>query len=117
VLIPAWGKAALDQWTTTAAVAEGKIFRAVATTGKVWGIWHLTERGVVCRGTNWLAFPTSQLSRLARRNWSPLGVQQKLMRPSNISTTMNVYGGAFMEAKRKANTSVVQRLLSQNQST
>jgi integrase len=45
-----------------------------------------------------------------------LGVQQKLMRHANISTTMNVYGGAFMEAKRKANTSVVQRVLSQNQS-
>jgi integrase len=47
---------------------------------------------------------------------APLGVQQKLMRHANISTTMNVYGGAFMDAKRKANTSVVQRVLSQNQS-
>jgi len=36
---------------------------------------------------------------------APLGVQQKLMRHANIATTMNVYGGAFMEAKRKANTS------------
>jgi len=45
---------------------------------------------------------------------APLGVQQKLMRHANISTTMNVYGGAFMEAKRKANTSVVQRVLLQN---
>jgi hypothetical protein len=27
---------------------------------------------------------------------------------------MNVYGGAFMEAKRKANTSVVQRVLLQH---
>jgi integrase len=43
-------------------------------------------------------------------------VQQKLMRHANISTTMNVYGGAFMEAKRKANTSVVQRVLAPNQS-
>jgi integrase len=46
---------------------------------------------------------------------APLGVQQRLMRHANISTTMNVYGGAFMEAKRKANTSVVQRLLPQGQ--
>jgi integrase len=45
---------------------------------------------------------------------APLGVQQKLMRHANISTTMNVYGGAFIEAKRKANTSVVQRVLLQN---
>ena len=42
---------------------------------------------------------------------APLGVQQKLMRHASISTTMNVYGGAFVEAKRKANTSVVQRVL------
>jgi hypothetical protein len=33
---------------------------------------------------------------------------------ANISTTMNVYGGAFMEAKRKANSSVVQRVLLQD---
>jgi len=46
---------------------------------------------------------------------APLGVQQRLMRHANISTTMNVYGGAFMKAKRKANTSVVQRLLPQGQ--
>ena len=47
---------------------------------------------------------------------APLGVQQKLMRHANISTTMNVYGGAFMDAKRKANTSLVRRLFSQKQS-
>ena len=45
---------------------------------------------------------------------APLGVQQKLMRHANISTTMNIYGGAFMKAKREANTSVVQRLLLQD---
>jgi hypothetical protein len=44
----------------------------------------------------------------------PLGVQQKLMRYANISTTMNVCGGAFMEAKSKANTPVVQRALLQD---
>src|SRR6266849_8485627 len=45
---------------------------------------------------------------------APLGVQQKLMRHASIATTMNIYGGAFMEAKRKANTSVVQRVLLQD---
>jgi integrase len=43
-----------------------------------------------------------------------LGVQQKLMHHANISTTMNVYGGAFMEQKRKANRSVVQRVMLQD---
>jgi site-specific recombinase XerD len=37
VPIPAWVKAALDQWTAAAGVREGRVFRAVARTGKVWG--------------------------------------------------------------------------------
>jgi hypothetical protein len=60
---------------------------------------------------------------LKNAKWNPtvvepgsIAVTQKLMRHANISTTMNVYGGAFMEAKRKANTSVVRRVLSQKQS-
>lgn len=40
-----------------------------------------------------------------------MGVQQKLMRHAQISTTMNVYGNALMEAKRDANTAVVSRIL------
>ena len=42
---------------------------------------------------------------------APVGVQQKLMRHAHISTTMDQYGNASMEAKRKANRPVVQRLL------
>jgi site-specific recombinase XerD len=37
VPIPAWVKAALDQWTCAANIKEGKIFRRVARLGKVWG--------------------------------------------------------------------------------
>ena len=37
VPIPEWVKAALDQWTAAAGVREGRIFRAVARMGKVWG--------------------------------------------------------------------------------
>ena len=42
---------------------------------------------------------------------APVGVQQNLMRHAHISTTMDLYGNASMEAKRKANRPVVQRLL------
>ena len=42
---------------------------------------------------------------------APVGVQQKLMRHAHVSTTMDQYGNASMEAKRKANRPVVQRLL------
>jgi integrase len=55
--------------------------------------------------------------RHAYRSWldavgSTVGVQQKLMRHSNVSTTMNIYGGALMKEKRAANTKVVQLILS-----
>jgi site-specific recombinase XerD len=45
VPIPAWVKAALDQWTHAAGVSGGKIFRAVARRGKVWG--HGLSQNVV----------------------------------------------------------------------
>jgi site-specific recombinase XerD len=50
VPIPAWVKAALDQWIRAAAVSDGKIFRAVARLGKVWGygisqnvVWYVVR--------------------------------------------------------------------------
>jgi site-specific recombinase XerD len=50
VPIPEWAKAALDQWTKAAGVKEGRIFRAVARTGKVWGkgisqnvVWYVVK--------------------------------------------------------------------------
>src|SRR5437762_216077 len=50
VPIPNWVKAALDQWTRAAGVSDGKIFRAVARLGKVWGkgisqnvVWYVVK--------------------------------------------------------------------------
>jgi hypothetical protein len=52
------------------------------------------------------------------RSWldatgAPLGVQQKLMRHSQISTTMNVYVNALMDSKRDANSGVARLALGQ----
>jgi integrase len=52
------------------------------------------------------------------RSWldatgAPSGVQQKLMRHAQISTTMNVYGNALMESKRDANSRVAKLALEQ----
>ena len=44
-------------------------------------------------------------------NSAPIGVQQKLMRHAQVSTTMNVYGNALMTAKREANSKVVKMAL------
>ena len=50
VPIPEWVKAALDQWTLAAKVTDGRIFRAVARTDKVWGkgisqnvVWYVVK--------------------------------------------------------------------------
>jgi len=50
VPIPEWAKAALDAWTTAAGITEGRIFRAVARSGKVWGtgisqnvVWYVVK--------------------------------------------------------------------------
>ncbi|HZQ42382.1 MAG TPA: site-specific integrase [Acidobacteriaceae bacterium] len=64
-------------------------------------------------GVGWHTF------RHTYRSWlddtgAPMGVQQKLMRHAQISTTMNVYGNALMGAKREANTAVVNRILRGN---
>jgi integrase len=44
---------------------------------------------------------------------APVGVQQKLMRHANVSTTMNVYGNATLRAKQQANSKVVQMVMKQ----
>jgi site-specific recombinase XerD len=50
VPIPEWVKAALDQWIRAARVTDGRIFRAVARAGKVWGkgisqnvVWYVVK--------------------------------------------------------------------------
>jgi len=50
VPIPEWVKTALDQWTEAARVTEGRVFRAVARTGKIWGqgisqnvVWYVVK--------------------------------------------------------------------------
>ena len=42
---------------------------------------------------------------------APIGVQQKLMRHANVSTTMNVYRNSSLSAKQEANSEVVQMVM------
>lgn len=37
VPIPQWVKAAVDAWTTAAAITEGRVFRAINKAGRIWG--------------------------------------------------------------------------------
>jgi integrase len=43
------------------------------------------------------------------------GRLQKLMRHSNVSTTMNVYGNNYLRAKQQASSKVVQMVMRQEQ--
>jgi len=50
VPIPAWVKTALDHWTAEAGISQGRIFRAVARAGTVWGkgvsqnvVWYVVK--------------------------------------------------------------------------
>ena len=58
-----------------------------------------------------MAYLPPYLPFLAGRHRGADGVQQKLMRHGQISTTMNVYGNALMTAKREANSKVVRMAL------
>ena len=50
VPIPQWAKAALDRWIAAAGVTEGRIFRPVARTERLWGqgisqnvVWYVVK--------------------------------------------------------------------------
>jgi hypothetical protein len=69
------------------------------------------EAGRAGRG-HWAAHIPTYLSLLIQRNGldetgAPMKVQQELMRHVSIQTTMNVYGRAMTETKRRANSQVV----------
>jgi integrase len=62
------------------------------------------------KGLGWHTFRHSYRS-LLDETGAPVGVQQRLMRHSNVATTMNVYGNAALRAKQEANSKVVQMIL------
>jgi Tol biopolymer transport system component len=71
----------------------------------------------VSRDGKWMAYVTNTPGKpvvVVLRNLTtgaPIGVQQKLMRHANVSTTMNIYGSAALAAKKAANSKVVQMVL------
>ncbi len=63
-------------------------------------------------GLGWHTFRHTYRS-LLDETGAPIGVQQKLMRHANVSTTMNVYGNSTLRAKKQANSKVVQMVMPQ----
>jgi integrase len=66
------------------------------------------------RGLGWHAFRHTYRS-LLDETGAPIGVQQNLMRHSNVATTMNVYGNSTLKAKQQANSKVVHMVMRQEQ--
>jgi integrase len=62
VPIPPWAKEALDRWTEASGVKEGRLFRAINKSGKIWGdgmtpkvLWEIVKRAAGAAGIEKLA--------------------------------------------------------------
>lgn len=62
------------------------------------------------QGVGWHSFRHSYRT-LIDDVGTTLGVQQRLMRHADITTTMNTYGSAFEKSKRRANSRVAAVIL------
>jgi integrase len=62
VPIPAWVKAAIDEWKNAASITDGPLFRAINKTGRVWGtgmtpkvLWEIVREAASRAGIEKLA--------------------------------------------------------------
>jgi site-specific recombinase XerD len=62
VPVPDWVKSTLDEWTSAASIADGRLFRCVNRTGSTWGagitekvIWHIVKEYAKKAGIQQLA--------------------------------------------------------------
>jgi integrase len=107
----------LSQWQTVCPkTEEGWVFANPNTLKPYWAsevqkdylIPAGKKAGVLNLG--WHTFRHTYRSLLDAAG-APIGVQQKLMRHAQVSTTMNVYGNAQMDSKREAHGKVVRMVL------
>jgi site-specific recombinase XerD len=96
VPIPEWVKAALDQWTVAARVTEGRIFRAVARAGKVWGtgisqnvVWYVVKTCCERAGLEHIAPHDLRrtCAKLCHTSGGELGQIQFLLGHASVQTT------------------------------
>lgn len=99
---------------------EGLVFRSPVTGGCYYSgviqrqILKPTGAAVGIPSLGWHTFRHTYRA-LLDETGAPIGVQQKLMRHSNVATTMNVYGNATIRAKQHANSKVVQMVMPRQQ--
>jgi site-specific recombinase XerD len=101
VPIPNWVKAALDQWIRAAGVTEGRIFRAVARAGKVWGkgisqnvVWYVVKTCCERAGLEHIAPHDLRrtCAKLCHSNGGELEQIQFLLGHASVQTTERYLG-------------------------
>jgi integrase len=98
--------------------SEGLVFPSHVTGGCYYSGVIQTQiikpkgEGIGIPGLGWHTFRHTYRS-LLDETGAPIGVQQKLMRHANVSTTMDVYGNSSLRAKQEANSKVVQMVMKQ----
>ena len=101
VPIPSWAKSALDQWTAAAGVTEGRIFRAVARAGKVWGkgisqnvVWYVVKSCCERAGLEHIAPHDLRRTsaKLCHTSGGELGQIQFLLGHASVQTTERYLG-------------------------
>jgi site-specific recombinase XerD len=101
VPIPEWVKTALDVWIAEAGIREGKIFRAVARTGKVWGkgisqnvVWYVVKTCCERAGLQHIAPHDLRrtCAKLCHTNGGELQQIQFLLGHASVQTTERYLG-------------------------
>jgi integrase len=109
----------LLNWRTKCGVGVGLVFPSARTGGCQHAGQiqqnHIRPAGIKIglEGVGWHTCRHSYRSFLDETG-APIGVQQRLMRHAQVSTTMNTYGNAAMKSKREANSRVVKMILQQD---
>jgi integrase len=98
-----------DDWIFASPVQLGRLSFSYA------GVWRALRKAATRSGTGHIS---SHTFRHTYRSWldsvgTPVGVQQRLMRHTDIRTTMNVYGAAAQAEMRQAQEKVIRLALPQ----
>src|SRR5271167_3377352 len=101
VPIPAWVKAALDEWIAEAGITRGRIFRAVGRAGKVWGngvsqnvVWYVVKTCCERAGLQHIAPHDLRrtCAKLCHRSGGELEQIQFLLGHASVQTTERYLG-------------------------
>jgi hypothetical protein len=101
VPIPAWVKASLDEWAAQAGITQGRMFRAVGKTGKVWGkgvsqnvVWYVVKTCCEKAGLQHIAPHDLRrtCAKLCHSNGGELEQIQFLLGHASVQTTERYLG-------------------------